>query len=131
MRKPKQKSKIMRRPSLTYSSREERDRKNEDRKFVIVVELIDTDTSTEVHELVGDSIRAEMPVPGDPRGFTSELPADTRLRPLELPTIEDEAKEDRADIICGITELAADVPVELPTGCTEKTQSDANTKETT
>lgn len=121
MRKPKQKSKIIRRPSLTYSSREERERKNEDRKFVIVIELIDFDTSTEAHELAGEPDRSEMPVPNDPRAFTAELPGDTRLKPLELPTSEDKSNEDRADIICGIAELPANVPVELPAGCTEKT----------
>lgn len=121
MRKPKQKSKIIRRPSLTYSSREERERKTEDRKFVIVVELDNIDASTEAHELEGEPGRAELPVPGDPCAFTAELPGDIRLNPLELPTSEDKSKEDRADIICGIAELPANVPVELPAGCTEKT----------
>lgn len=130
MRKPKQKSKILRRPSLTYNSREERERKNEDRKFVIVVsELVDTNTFTEAHELMGEpDTAAELPVPGDPRGYTSELPGDTGRDPSELPTSGDKAKEDLADVICGIAELAADVPVELPAVCAGKLEPDANMK---
>jgi hypothetical protein len=128
LRKPRQKSTIMRRPSLTYNSREERERKNEDRKFVIVVaELVHNDTPVELHELMGELYRAELPVPGDPRGYTSELPGDTKLHPLELPDNEDKAKEDLADVFCGISELPADVPTELPVGGVEKKRLDDGT----
>jgi hypothetical protein len=125
LRKPRQKSTIMRRPSLTYNSREERERKNEDRKFVIVVaELVSNDTPVGLHELMSEPDRTELPVPGDPRRYTTELPGDTRLHPLELPSNEDKAKEDLADIIYGVAELPADVPTGLPAGGVEKTGLD-------
>jgi hypothetical protein len=131
LRQPRQKSKIIRRPSLTYNSREERERKNEDRKFVIVVaELIDNDTPTGLHELMGELDRVEMPVPGDPRGYTTELPGDTRLHSLELPNNEDKAKEDLADTVCGVAELPADVPIDFPAGGVKETGLDDNMKTT-
>jgi hypothetical protein len=83
LRQPKQKSRIIRRPSLTYISKEERERKEGDRKFVIIVaELVNNDIPTEVHELMGEPDRAKMP-----RGCTSEfgiteLPTHV---PIELP----------------------------------------------
>ena len=113
-RKDKKQSSMFRRPSLTYRNREERERKNEDRKFVIVVaRLADDSTSTEAHELVGDSIRAEMPVPGKPRMLEPGLPGDTVVSPAELPTIEDRTEEHKADDLCAIAELPADMPVQL------------------
>jgi hypothetical protein len=114
MRKPKQKSSIIRKPSLLYREGEERERKREDRKFIVVVaELIHTTPSpAEVHELAGDIYRAEMPVPDDPRCHTAELLGNTTLAPTELPTADDKAKEDMADVICGVSEVPGDTPVE-------------------
>jgi hypothetical protein len=78
LRQPKQKSRIVRRPALTYISKEERERKDEDRKFVIIVaELVNNDIPTEVHESMGEPNRVRMP-----RGCTSELPTHV---PIELP----------------------------------------------
>jgi len=116
MRKPKQKSSIIRKPSLLYNSREERDRKREDRKFVIVVTGLDnlSPSTAEVQELPVESDRAELPVPEDPRGYKAELPGDSGLKPAQLPTADDLAKEDLANIICGVAELPADIPAELP-----------------
>jgi len=118
MRKPKQKSNIIRKPSLLYKEREERERKREDRKFVLVVTRLDhtSQSPAEVHELAGDAHRAEMPVPDDPRCHTAELSGDTTLRPSELPTANDKAKEDMADVICGICEAPGDAPVESSAG---------------
>lgn len=126
MRKYDKKSKVIRRPSLTYSNREERERKNEDRKFVIIVsELASAGTSTHVNELAAEYNRAELPVPEDPRAYVSELPGDEKLKHSELPTDEDVAKEDLADIVCGIAELPADIPVELPVDCADKEKTEA------
>jgi hypothetical protein len=110
MRKPKQKSSIVRKPSLLYKERDERERKREDRKFVVVIaELGRTiQPPAEIHELAGDTHRAEMPVPGDPRCHTAELPGDAELRPSELPNADDKAKEDIADVICGVSEVPGD-----------------------
>jgi hypothetical protein len=115
MRKPKQKSSVMRKPSLLYKERGERERKREDRKFVVVVAELDhaIPSPVELHELVGDSYRAEMPVPDDPRCHTAELPGDAGLRPSELPTADDKAKEVMANVICGVSELPGDNPVKL------------------
>lgn len=99
-----------------YRNREDRERKNEDRKFVIVVtELASDSNSTGVQELMGDSVRAEMPVPEEPQSLSSELPGDARDLPVELPTANDqvEVDEDQADALCGLAELPADVPMEL------------------
>jgi hypothetical protein len=118
MRKPKQKSNIIRRPAFTYNNKEERERKNEDRKFVIVVaELVNIDTPTEVHELMGEPDRANMP-----RECDSELPRDAMLHQVELSYNEDKTQEDLASVIFGIAELP--VPVELPAESVEKTGLD-------
>lgn len=117
MRKPNHKSSIIRRPSLLYKEREERERRREDRKFVVVVTGLEhtTQSPAEIHELAGDdNHRAEMPVPNDPRCHTAELPGDMKLMPSELPTADDKAKEDLADIICGVHKAPGDMPVELP-----------------
>ena len=111
-RKPKKKSRVIRRPSLTYSSREEREWRNEDRKFLIVVaEIVSEQTSAHAHELAADLDRVELS--GDSRGIP-ELPVDSKVMLSELPNNEDMAKEDLADVICGLAELPADTPVELP-----------------
>jgi hypothetical protein len=115
MRKSRKKSKVVRRPSLTYSSRDEREWKHEDRKFVVVVaELVHDETTAYAHELATDSDRAGMPVPGDAREFVTELPGDSNSGPAELPNNEDMAKEDSADVLCAMAELPAAVPAELP-----------------
>lgn len=113
-RKPKKKSSIIRRPAVTYSTREEREWRNEDRKFVVIVtEIVSDHGSVNVHELAATLDRVE--VSGDSRAI-SELPAESKSGPLELPNNEDMAKEDMADVICGMAELPADTPVELPAG---------------
>jgi hypothetical protein len=111
MRKPKKRSSVIRRPSLTYSSREEREWRREDRKFVIVVaEIVSDQTSTHVHELAATLDRAE--VSGESQ-MISELPVKSTCGPSELPNNEDMAKKRVADVICGLAELPADIPVEL------------------
>jgi hypothetical protein len=112
MRKSRKKSKVIRRPSLTYGTREEREWKNEDRKFVIVVaEIVSDQASTQIHELAADLDTVELS--GESR-VISELPAESKYGPSKLPNNEDMAKEDIADVICSLAELPADVPVELP-----------------
>lgn len=101
-----------------YSNQEDRKRKNEDRKFVIVVtELANDSSSTGVQELVGDSVRAELPGPENPRCVTSELPGNTLSSPAELSITKEDAS--RTGDTCGIAELPADVPTELPVGPVE------------
>lgn len=112
MRKPKKKSSVIRRPSLTYSSREEREWRHEDRKFVIVVaETVGDQASAHVHELAANLDKVELS--GESR-VISELPVESKYGPAELPNNEEMAKEDVANVICSLAELPADVSVELP-----------------
>ncbi|GAB7322439.1 hypothetical protein MBLNU13_g03381t1 [Cladosporium sp. NU13] len=111
-RKPKKKSSIIRRPTATYSTREEREWRNEDRKFVVVVtEIISDQISAHIPELAADPDRVE--VSSDSRAIP-ELPVESKMILSELPNNEDMAKEDLTDVICGLAELPADTPVELP-----------------
>lgn len=115
MRKPRHKSSVIRKPSLLYKEREERARKREDRKFVVVVaELYLTTRSSpeEIHQLVGDTRRAEISVLDDPRCHTAELPGVPNLGLSELSSADDMAKEDVTDVICGISEAPGDMLVE-------------------
>jgi hypothetical protein len=123
-RKPKNKSRVVRRPSLTYGSREEREWRNADRKFVIVVaEIVSDQISAHAHELAATIDRAELS--GESGRCISELPVESKCRPSELPNNEDMAKEDLADVICGVAELPADTPVELSAdGADEKWRND-------
>lgn len=122
MRKDKQQSSMFRRPSLTYKNREERERRNEDRKYVIVVtEIVDNSRSTEAHELVGDSIRAELPVLEETPVLASELPGNTKLSAVELPTIEARAQKHSAGPVCQIAELPADMPVQVAKPSSQRT----------
>ncbi|KAM0720407.1 hypothetical protein Q7P37_004543 [Cladosporium fusiforme] len=100
LRQPNQKSKILRKPSLLYGTREERERKREDRKFVIVISRLEPLSPTEgvAHELETENARAELPATEDPRTDKAELPGDEVHKPQELPTPRDQAKEDKADV---------------------------------
>lgn len=112
MRKAKKKSSVIRRPTLTFSSREEREWRHKDRKFVIVVaEIVSDPTSAHVHELAANLDKVEL---SGERRVISELPLESKYRPAELPNNEDVAKEVPTDVICGMAELPADSPVELP-----------------
>lgn len=111
-RKPKKKSRVIRRPSLTYSSREEREWRNEDRKFVIVIaEVVSGQTSAHIHELAATPDRVE--VSGDSEAI-SELPVGNKVTLSELPNNKDIAQGNLADVMCGIAELPTDTLVELP-----------------
>ena len=128
MRKAKKNSNVVRRPSLTYSSKEEREWRNEDRKFVVVVdELISDVTFAHVNELSADPDKTEKPVLGDPRGYVSELPGESRVEPLELASNGGMAKEKLVGIVSDMAELPANVPVELPVDSPHGTKLDDRT----
>lgn len=124
MRRPDHKSRIVRKPSVLYRSQEKRDRKREDRKFVMVVSKIESVSSpgVELHEVESEHGAVELPTSREPGTFETELPGDEKQSLSELATAEDKAKEDLADVLCGVAELPADVPVELPAGSTRKSQ---------
>jgi len=69
------------------SSKEERERKKEERKFVIVMTRLDDEgvPVEALHELDATCDVVEMPVPPDARTFAVELPGDERSMPVELP----------------------------------------------
>lgn len=118
MRRPEHKSRIIRKPSLLYRGREQRDWKREDRKFVMVISRTDCEASPagKLLEVGSESGKVELPTPREPRAFEVELPGEGGRSLAELETPEDKAKEDLADVLCGVAELPADVPLELPAG---------------
>ncbi|KAK5725926.1 hypothetical protein LTR15_004116 [Elasticomyces elasticus] len=81
-----------RKPTLMYSTREERDRKREDRKYIIVITRLDQDDQ-----------------PADALGAISEMPAEVPNGTAELPAAED-AKYHIAELPAGETVM----PVEMP-----------------
>lgn len=83
------KSNIIRKGTWLYTKREDRERKQEERKFVIVVTKLDEKgvPSGAVHELVGDPI-AELPAQEEAKYEVTELPGDEVQIPVELPAME-------------------------------------------
>jgi len=84
-----------RKPASLYSSREERDKKREDWKFVIVVTKIEqerqpTGALEQISEMAaeGPGAMGELPATGDPKFNVAELPGDTAIMPVELPAME-------------------------------------------
>jgi hypothetical protein len=88
MKNPDQKSKAFRKPSLMYSNRDDRARKAEERKFVLVVTKLDDEgnPSEEIHELAGkDGGAVEIGSSGDVSSKIAEMPADEGNVYVELP----------------------------------------------
>lgn len=102
MKNEQQRSKAFRKPALLYSSREDRERKEDERKYVIVVTKLDSDGAPtealremELNDEQNGNVAAkttEPPasiaeMPGDThQGFLlPELPADDGLGAIELP----------------------------------------------
>ncbi|KAK0927592.1 hypothetical protein LTR91_011704 [Friedmanniomyces endolithicus] len=84
-----------RKPASLYSSREERDKKREDRKFVIVVTKLEqesqpTSTLEQISEMAaeGPGAMSELPVTEDAKFNVVELPGDTTMMPVELPAMK-------------------------------------------
>ena len=99
-----ERSKAFRRPALSYSQREEREKKREERKFVLVVTKLNDDgvpaeALREITELATaeDQAQAQQPV----EIASSNLPAPI----AELPVPEEEQKLE-----------AVELPAELPAG---------------
>jgi len=85
-----------RKPASLYSSREERDKKREDRKFVIVVTKLDQEEGQpasaleQISEMAaeGPGGMGELPATEDAKYHVAELPGDTTIMPVELPAME-------------------------------------------
>lgn len=103
-------SKAVRKHSLLYSSREERERKREERKFVLVVTPLDgrfVQHSGEASELPASDEALEMPVQADVSTFTTELPGSEGSKSVELPTT-------RVDAESTVGQQVFELPAELP-----------------
>lgn len=99
-------TKVFRKPALFYSKGEERNRKKDERKFVIVVTRLDEDGQPmeAVQELAGEVVLVEIGSSGGPYTTATELPAEVPVpvelaadmnRPVEMPgdnTFEDKKK---------------------------------------
>lgn len=88
MKNPDQKSKTFRKPTLLYSSRQDRERKIEERKFVLVVTKLDDEgnPSQAIQELAGnDGSAVEIGSSGDVSSKIAEMPADEGNVYVELP----------------------------------------------
>ena len=84
-----------RKPTGLYSTREERDRKRDERKFMIVVTKLapdgqPLDAINEASELLaeGPGAMPELPASDDARYSATEMPGDETLMPVELPATE-------------------------------------------
>lgn len=91
MKNPNQKSKAFRKPGMFYSKGEERDKKKDERKYVIVVTKLDEDgqPTEAIQELNGSEVTpVEIGSSGDPSMSVSELPGDEGHAAVELPADE-------------------------------------------
>ncbi len=79
------KSRFFQKPASLYSSTEDRERKREERKFVIVVTKLDDEgqPTEALHELAGEHGPVEIGSSGGPTSQAVELPAEVH-RPVEL-----------------------------------------------
>lgn len=88
LKNPGQKSKALRKGAFLYSKREDRERKREERKFVIVVTRLD-EAGQAVEDLKEDDAAERSPVEigsSDEPAKIAELDADFGLNPVELPS---------------------------------------------
>ncbi|KAK3099084.1 hypothetical protein LTR53_019108, partial [Teratosphaeriaceae sp. CCFEE 6253] len=85
----------VRKPASLYSARDERERKREERKFVIVVTKLEQqcqpmgaiDDSVEL-PAEGSGVMAELPAKDDAEYSAAELPGEDLVLPVELPAME-------------------------------------------
>lgn len=112
MKNPEQKSKSFRKPTLFYSNREDRERKTDERKFVLVVTKLDEDGQPmeAIKELRGTDIAAvEIDSSGDVSSTIAEMPADEANVYVELPAeLPASAGERKLDPPAGYVEMDGD-----------------------
>lgn len=90
MKHPDQKSRLLRKGTHWYPTRQERDKKRADRKFAIILTKLDDDgkPADALHELSSGSEAAvipELPSGEDARYNIAEMPGDEGRMPVELP----------------------------------------------
>lgn len=107
-----QSSKMVRKPALFYSDPNERNRKREERKFVIVVTKLDDEgePTEAVQELAGKENKvAEIGSSGEPNFTIAELPGEDGVVPVELPAEYGAgAAEKKLEPPSGYVEMAGD-----------------------
>ncbi|KXT10004.1 hypothetical protein AC579_1238 [Pseudocercospora musae] len=108
MKRKEQKSRSFRKPSNLYSSREDRERKQEERKFCIVVTRLDEEglPADAIHDIAESDLAAEMDSK-EPIYEIPELHGDDEM-PVELPAevpAETLGARREADISPGVAEL--------------------------
>lgn len=112
LKNPDQKSKAFRKPALFYSNREDRERKTDERKFVLVVTRLDAEgkPSEAIHELGGaDGEPLEIGSSGDVSSKIAEMPADEGNVYVELPAeLPASAGEKKLDPPGGYVEMDGD-----------------------
>lgn len=111
MKNPGQKSKAFRKSAFLYSKREDRERKRDERKFVIVVTRLDNDgqPTEALHEL---DLAEKGPVEIGSSEVTSstipELPGDQKIMPVELPAPEPSSIKNTIEPPSGYVEMDSD-----------------------
>jgi hypothetical protein len=112
LKNPEQRSKAFRKPALFYSNREDRERKTDERKFVLVVTKLDEEGNpTEaIHELGGTEGGAvEIGSSGDVSSKIAEMPADEGNVYVELPAeVPASTEEKKLDPPSGYVEMDGD-----------------------
>ncbi|KAK4554816.1 hypothetical protein LTR86_007964 [Recurvomyces mirabilis] len=84
------KGKSLRKPASLFDSREERDIKREQRKFVIVISKLDGESRPmegldEAQEMAAEDVVTELPVVDGAKYNVAELPGDEGMYAVELP----------------------------------------------
>ena len=112
LKNPDQKSKTFRKPALFYNNREDRERKNDERKFVLVVTRLDEEgrPMEAIQELGGtDGGPVEIGSSGDVSSMIAEMPADEGNVYVELPAeLPASAAEKKLDPPVGYVEMDGD-----------------------
>lgn len=117
MKNPDQKSKAFRRPAVSYNSREDRARKTEERKFVLVVTKLDEEgvPSEALKSLEGkEGAPVEIGSSGEVSSAIAEAPGDEEFAYAELPAeMPTAANEKKLDPPVGYVEMEGSTYVEM------------------
>lgn len=121
MKNPGSRSKKFRKPVSFYSSKDDRARKEDERKMMIVVTRLDEDgqPTEAMHELAaadtgpvelgsGDVSSTIPELPGDEGMVPVELPGDEGAVPVELPAESSYSAEKKVDPPSGYVEMSSD-----------------------
>ena len=111
LKNPDGRSKRFRKPASMYSDKNERARKEEERKFVMVVTKLDEEgqPTEAIAELAGaETTPIELSATENPSFSVAELPGDESVEPVELPAITTPSAEKKFDSPGGYVEMSSD-----------------------